>query len=63
MFGLSQSAELADRATNTLLLMMGLVGMFFALVIIIFTVLNYKQIARKVLNKKSLRKHQRNKRN
>ncbi len=57
MFGLPQSAELADRATNTLLLMMGLVGAFFALFIIIFTVLNYKRIARKLLNKKSLNKH------
>ena len=57
MFGLPQSAELADKATSTLLLMMGLVGAFFALFIIIFTVLNYKRIARKLLNKKSLNKH------
>lgn len=52
MLSLSQSSELAERATNTLLLTMGLVGAFFVLLIIISTALNYKRIARKLLNKK-----------
>lgn len=52
MLSLSQTSELADRATNTLLLTMGLVSAFFVLLVIISTALNYKRIARKLLNKK-----------